>query len=261
MQAEAEVAQRLRDVGRIESCEGQAGEERFQSFLVDKLFYACFDRFAASRSAASASEAAPRDFFDDELVVEQRADLFDALRSAVPTDGRPFLNVLREEVEQPLGFDARCHADEGQGIFFAVFGVDGEHEFVGGYFAGYLGREACREQHLISRAATGYAVRKSGEQGKQQSIVVMACLPGRSSEAEKLIGVLAKALIGRQVHCGEQIVLLASRAEAEHGGYAASVFSYASVEGFDEDARQAWRQRKTRESLRHASGCADAVEE
>ena len=64
----------------------------------------------------------------------------------------------------------------------------------------------------------------------------MGGLIWRSSEAEELIGVLAKAMIGRQVQCGEQIVLLASRAEAEHGGYAASIFSDAAVEGFDEDA-------------------------
>ena len=110
-----------------------------------------------------------------------------------------------------------------------------------------------RGQHPISGAATGDAVRKAGEQGKQQSIVVMTCLPGRSSEAEKLIGVLAKALIGGgKSIAASRSSLLASRAEVEHGGDAASVFSYASVEGFDEDAREAWRQRKTRESLRHA---------
>jgi hypothetical protein len=90
---------------------------------------------------------------------------------------------------------------------------------------------------LVSRASASYTVREPGEHREQESVVVMMRLAAGSSDADELIGMLPKAMVGWEIHGGEQIALLASYAEAEHGSYAASIFAHVSIEGFDEDAR------------------------
>jgi len=71
-------------------------------------------------------------------------------------------------------------------------------------------------------------------------------------------------MILRQVHGLKQIVFLAADSQAEDCRRQTSILSDASVQRLHEDAGQAWRQRKTREALLHATvGAAvgsDAIE-
>src|SRR5258706_639832 len=68
----------------------------------------------------------------------------------------------------------------------------------------------------------------------------------------------------RLVHGLKQIVLLAAESQAEDCRRKNTILSDASVQRLHEDAGQAWRQRKTREALLHATvGAAvgsDAIE-
>jgi hypothetical protein len=86
---------------------------------------------------------------------------------------------------------------------------------------------------------------------------------GRACDSEELVGVLAGTGIGGVVEGGEEVIFIAVAflAGAEQGYGLAGVFANTSVEGFEEDAGEAGRERVAGEAVLHTSGGAEAVEE
>ena len=89
----------------------------------------------------------------------------------------------------------------------------------------------------------------------------MASLLWRSRHSEQLLRVLPQTMILRQIHGREQIILLTARSQAKHGRCVAATFSNAPVQRFDQDARQAGRQRKPCKPRGHGAACSKLIEQ
>ena len=146
-------------------------------------------------------------FGEDEAVVLEGVDFFDALGGAVPGEIALFADAVGEEVDEPFGLNGDEGADEWERFVFAVFGVEGEEELFAGWIGGEFGGASAGEQKLAAAADASDAIGKAGEERLQEGFVVVGLSFGCAGQARELGESLAKARIaGRMIDSVEEVV-------------------------------------------------------
>ena len=187
--------------------ECHAGQKPVPLTRIDKARQSNLERLLGHQGPRSLGIGDTRALFDGDVAEHQSVERLDALASAIPLYARHLPNMIWKQIKQPFRLDGARQPHERRFLVAAVFGFHRHQKFARGHGARcrQLRRAAASQLQVRSLTPTGYAVRKGGQHGEQQRILITPGLLRRFRDTPQLAHQLRRARVPLGIKQDQQV--------------------------------------------------------